>query len=348
MIWPLLFALIAGRHGAHDGQGRGGPETSPGGMGRPGATTPVARSVAGTPAWLSRALEHAEGPAWRGMAELLTPLGLDTVQVCRDSRGERLDFPGGRAHLQTGREEMLFLPRRRTALVWPKHARRPPPGVSIRVIGPDTAAGRPVMVAELALPGGRGRRLWVDTVLSTVLRGQRLGRAGGGPERRFLTLRVGEGCPGEAFAVPAGYKIVRRDEAPWSRHGRFRGERAGDDDGAAQAERRRVPGRARLRQALGFLPPQPRWLPSGWVYQEWALVELPEGPAAQLVVRGPGASVSLFAHRDGFGSPCGSEAFCSLDGDDNFLRVRAGDLVVDLLGPQDRSILERIGASLAP
>lgn len=240
---------------------------------------------AGPNEWLEQAMMGRPGSAWTARVVVDRPgsAGPDTATACREGTSERLDFRG-RSHWMAGDSSVFLKPDEKTAKVQPR--RRPPPAPpgGIQIVGKAVVLGRPVVVVELKDPHGSLHRFWVDTLLSVVLKTESPDGGHHGPDRQFLSISPGQGCPPGSFAVPADW-AVRRGPTP------------GGEQGGPPREgprRHEVAGPAELEAAVGFAPPPPPWLPSGFAPLGWAWVETREGKAGQILYGDGKRNVSLF------------------------------------------------------
>jgi len=247
----------------------------------------LATTSASAPAWLDQAFQGRPGSKWTGTVSVDKPgpgNDHDTGKACRDGTSERLDFPT-RSHFMAG-DTMVHLDHAaRTAWVGPRHRFPPPPDGGISIVRTEKFMGRTVAVVELQGPRGKGRRLWIDTTVPLVLRGERLSSDRGGPERQFLSLQVGVPCAANSFQIPAGWKVNHGAPPPPT-----------GPDGRTNVKHRRhsVANAKELVDAVGFTPPSPPWLPAGLAARSWAWVETREAKAAQILYDDGTRSVSIF------------------------------------------------------
>ena len=254
----------------------------------------VVATVSGRPAWLEQAFEGRAGSRWSASVAMDRPGPesiMDTGKACRDGTSERLDFAHG-SHFMAG-DSMVFLdPAARTAWVGKRFRFPAPPDAKIEIVRSETLLGRPVLVVEIQDPMGRGRRLWVDTTLPLVLRGEPLQRGprSPGPERQFLSIHAGVPCPAGSFRIPDGW--TRKQGPPPPPNG---------PEGRPDPRHRRhaVESPEALERAVGFAPPPPPWLPSGFTAMNWAWVETRQGKAAQILFGDGSRSVSIFYRPSG-------------------------------------------------
>jgi len=247
----------------------------------------LAASVSAAPAWLDQAFQGRPGSKWSGTVSVDRPgpgNAHDTGKACRDGTSERLDFRT-HSHFMAG-DTMVFLDNA-TKSAWVGHRRRfpPPPDGGFSIVRSEKFLGRTVSVVELQGPRGRGRRLWVDTLLPLVLKGEHLTPEPGGPERQFLSLQAGAPCGAGSFQIPSGWSRKRGQPPP-----------PPGPDGRPDAQHRRhsVSSAKELVEAVGFAPPSPPWLPTGFAARSWAWVETREGKAAQILYDNGAKSVSIF------------------------------------------------------
>jgi hypothetical protein len=247
---------------------------------------------------LDQAFWGRPGSAWSGTVVVERPGkgGQDTAQVCREGTSERLDFRDG--SLWMSGDSVVFLrPSDRSATVRPRrHQPLPPRGGDAKVVGTSRYLGRSVLEVELMGPLGRGRRVWVDTSLPVVLKGEPIGPGHLHlPERQFLSIRPGVGCAPSAFSIPAGWTV--------------RQESSRADSGGGRGRRHEASSLAEVVAAVGFEPPPPPWLPAGFAPRNWAWVDTREGPAAQILYSDGTRNLSLF-----WRAAQGPPPFCPADG----------------------------------
>jgi hypothetical protein len=244
-------------------------------------------SVSSAPAWLDQAFQGRAGSRWSGTVSVDRPgpaATRDTGKVCREGTSERLDFVS-HSHFMAG-DTMVFLDNAsRSAWTGPRRRFPSPPDGGCSIVRTEKLLGRTVSVVELQDPRGRGRRLWVDTTIPLVLRSEHLAPAPGGPERQFLSIQVGGGCPPGSFQIPAGWAI-KQGPPPAPR----------GPDGRVDAKHRRHPVSTlkELIDSVGFTPPPPPWLPPGFAARNWAWVETREGKAAQVLYDNGDKNLSIF------------------------------------------------------
>lgn len=250
---------------------------------------------AAPPAWLDQAFEGRPGSKWTASIAMERPgreAGTDTGKACREGTSERIDFRHG-SHFLAGDSAVFLDASSRTAWVGPRRRFPSRPDAEFAIVRTESFLGRQVVVAEIRDPRGRGRRLWVDTTLPLVLRSEPLGRERRGPDRQFLDLRPGVPCPAGSFKIPTGWTLRQGPPPPPK-----------GPDGRIPPERRRhaVATPEELAAVVGFAPPAPPWLPSGFVARNWAWVESRHGKAAQILYGDGDRSVSIF-YRPGTDEP---------------------------------------------
>lgn len=290
-------------------------------------------SAAGRPAWLEQAFEGRPGSRWTATVAMERPgpdAAVDTGNACREGTSERLDFAHG-SHFMAG-DSMVFLDAAsRTAWVGRRFRFPASPEAKIGILRSESLLGRKVVVVEIQGPRGRGRRLWVDTILPLVLRSEPLrpGPRQAGPERQFLSLRPGVPCPAGSFAIPSGW--TRRQGPPPPPEGP-----GGRPD--PRHRRHAVQSADALERAIGFAPPSPPWLPPGFVAQNWAWVETRQGKAAHILYGDGSRNLSIFFRKataeppplcptDGCKDPNGHAVYFGKQG--KFLLAATGDLGSD-------------------
>lgn len=255
---------------------------------------------------LDQAFRGRPGSRWSGTAIVERPgdRGSDTATICHEGTSERLDF-GEFAVWMAGDSLVMLRPRERSGFV---HPQRPlPPGMDARITGTDRYLGRSVLVMEIKGPMGHGRRLWVDTSLPAILKGEPLGKEGRrGPERQFLSIRPGVGCAPGSFQLPSGWTL-RKGPPPPPPDGP--GGPGGDGDQHRRHPRHEVANLAQLAAAVGFDPPPPPWLPAGFAPRSYGWVDTREGPAAQILYSNGKQNLSVFWRPAG-----GPPPFCPAGG----------------------------------
>ncbi len=237
--------------------------------------------------WLDQAFEGRPGSKWTATIAMERPgrdAGTDTGKACREGTSERIDFRHG-SHFLAGDSSVFLDAANRTAWVGPRPRWPSRPDARFDVVRTETLLGRQVVVAEIRDPRGRGRRLWVDTTLPLVLRSEPLDRERRGPDRQFLDLRPGVPCPPGSFKIPVGWT---------SRQGPPPPPKGPDGRIAPEHRRHAVATPDELASVVGFTPPAPPWLPSGFVARNWAWVESRHGKAAQILYGDGDQSVSIF------------------------------------------------------
>lgn len=248
-------------------------------------------AAAANPVWLEQAFVGRPGSKWTAVIVVDRPGSrgdLDTGKACRDGTSERLDLRHG-SHFLAGDSTVFLENATQTAWVGTRRRFPVPPGARIEILRTEQFLGRSVVVAEIRGPRGRGRRLWVDTLLPLVLRSEGLDTASDGrhdpPERQFLSLRPGVPCPKSAFRIPAGWDVkVGHPPPPTGLDGRVDPHR----------RRHQVESAAALAQAVGFTPPDPPWLPPGFAARSWAWVDTRRGKAAQILFDNGSRKISIF------------------------------------------------------
>ena len=273
------------------------------------------------PGWLDSALTGRTRRPWSGIVELEIPDGRrDTARVCGGPDGFRLDFRDGRAHWVHG-DTTAFLNSASKIVRMDTHREHMPgfpPGPLPVVVGRDVFLGRDALVLAQRGPRGGAHRMWIDTTMPLLLRGE-----GPGPgARRLLSLDLSRGCPSEAFVVPAGWKIEHLP-APM---------RPNEEASLAS-----------LANAVGFRLPQPTWLPAGFE------------PAGQSWMQGRGRRiahirwsdgariVSLFVSSGSRGfKDCEEGRICRSDGPDPAIVRRFDDVSVLVAAPLSPEEIQRI------
>jgi hypothetical protein len=258
---------------------------------------------------LDQAFRGRRGSRWSGTVLVERP-GRDvpdTALACREGTSERLDFRDGSLWM-TGDSTVFLRTKERSAIVLPRHHMPPPPDGNVKIVGQAKVLGRPVLVLELVGPGGHGRRVWMDTSLPAVLKGEPIGKDDHlPPERQFLAIRPGVGCPPNSFQIPAGWTVRQGGGPPEGgeerRHGR----------------RHEAASLSAMIAEVGFEPPPPPWMPAGFSAKNWAWVETREGKAAQIFYANGEKNISIF-WRPADGPP----PYCPKEG----CRDRKGQAVV--------------------
>lgn len=271
------------------------------------------------PGLLDSALSGQSRKPWSAVVELELPDGRrDTARACGGPNGFRLDFRDGRSHWVHGDTAAFLNAASRTARVDSRRGRMPPRMPPPFLIGRDTCLGREALVLAQRGPRGGAHRMWVDTTLPLLLRGE-----GPGPgARRILSLDVSRGCAPDVFAVPQGWK-VEHPPAP----------RTAREEASAVA----------LAQAVGFRIPQATWLPEGFepAGQGW----IPgRGRRVAHVRWSDGARiVSMFVSKGSRGfADCEEGRPCLSDGPDPALVRRFDDVSVLVVAPLPPEELQRI------
>jgi len=287
--------------------------------GKPGRPRP-------RPTWLDSAIMGRSRTAWSGRVELDRPDGRrDTADACGGPAGSRIDFRDGRAMWEAGDSMVLLDPATRTWRSRTRHGHGgPPPGMPAPVaFGRDTLLGRTVMVYSLRGPRGGAQRMWIDTSLPLLLRGE-----GPGPgARRMLQLEPGRTCPTTAFAIPSGWK---RNDPPHR-----------------PPPRQEAPDLASLQNAMGFRPPQPSWLPKGFEAAGQGWMEGRHHRMAHLRWSDGSRLISVFATRGRRAfDECDGEGPCRLGGPDPVVVRHLADLSVLVTGPLPPEDLRRIADGL--
>lgn len=250
---------------------------------------------------LDQAFRGRDGSRWSGTVLVERPGkdAPDTAQACREGKSERLDFRDG-ALWMAGDSSVFLRNRERVAVVHSRFRMPPPPPQdgNVKVVGRAKVLGRTVVVMDVAGPGGRERRVWVDTSLPAVLKGEPVRKGDHpGPERQFLSIRPGVGCAPNAFRVPAGWTVRKGGGPPEGGEERGHGRR---HEAASLAE---------VVAAVGFEPPPPPWLPDGFRPWNWAWVETREGKAAQIFYSDGTRNISVF-----WRSEVGAPPYCPHEG----------------------------------
>ena len=235
---------------------------------------------------LDQAFRGTAGSHWSGTVLVKRPGrdSPDTAQACREGTSERLDFRDGSLWM-AGDSAVFLRTAERTAFV---HSRRlmppPPPDANVKIVGQAKILGRPVLVLEITGPGGHQNRVWLDTSLPVVLKGEPIGNGDHhGPEREFLSIRPAGRCSGDAFRIPAGWTSRQGGGPP--------GEGGGERH---QGRRHEAASLAEVVAQVGFEPPQPPWMPVGFQPKSWAWVETREGKAAQIFYANGPKNISIF------------------------------------------------------
>lgn len=287
--------------------------------------------------WLDQAFQGRAGSRWSGTALVDRPggRGHDTARVCREGTTERLDFRDGSMWM-AGDSSVFLKTHDRSASIHPRHMPPPPSLVGhVNVKGQTRYLGRNVLLLEANDPFGRTHRFWVDTTLPAVLKGESVGDEGPHrPERQFLSIQAGTGCPPDAFRIPQGWTI-RRGQPPRS-----------DGSPPRDGERRHESASLQeLAKAVGFIPPSPPWLPSGFQVRSLAWVETRDGRAAQILYSDGHKNISVFWRMGGDPPPFCPEGGCK-DRRGNLVTFgRAGKLSLAVTGDIAPSDLERVAGN---
>lgn len=280
---------------------------------------------ASKPSWMDSAISGRSRLPWTGRVELDRPDGRkDTADACGGPSGSRIDFRDGRAMWDAGDSMVLLDPSARTWKSRPRPGHGGPhPGMPRPVaFGLDTLLGRSVVVYAVRGPRGGAMRLWVDTALPLLLRGE-----GPGPgARNMLLLRPGRGCPESSFSVPNGWTRRQRPPGPPPR-----------DEATVQA----------VEMAVGFALPKPTWLPPGFEPAGQGWMEGRHRRLAHLRWSDGSRLVSVFASRGKRAfRDCEGEGPCRLGGPDPAVARRMGDLSLLVTGPLPPQDLDRIADGL--
>ena len=281
---------------------------------------------------LDQAFRGRAGSRWSGTVLVERPGRAvpDTAQACREGTSERLDFRDGSLWM-AGDSSVFLRTKERMAVVRPRHHMPPPPDGGVKIVGQAKVLGRSVVVIELTGPGGHERRVWVDTSLPVVLKGEPVGKSDHhGPERQFLSIRDGAGCAQNAFQIPAGWTVRQGNASPEGGEERRHGLR---HEAASLAE---------VVAEVGFEPPSPPWLPVGFQPKNWAWVETREGKAAQIFYSNGTKNISIF-WRPADGPPpyCPSEGCRDRKGEAVFFG-QVGKLGLAVTGDLPPADLERV------
>ncbi|MBK8801246.1 MAG: hypothetical protein IPN71_04170 [Fibrobacteres bacterium] len=239
--------------------------------------------------WLREAFHGRPGSSWSAVATLEHRKGdLDTVRVCREGTSERLDFR--RRSLFLAADSSIWLEHeRKTARFSPRHLPPPPPPNGPKVVGRAQLLGREVLILEMAPPRGGTLRFWVDTSLPAVLKSVSVAAPpedslpGPPPQRQFLSIQPGVGCPAGSFSIPAGY--TRQRGGPGRRDDSTRREGPRRHEVASQEE---------LSKVVGFPIPAPPWMPQGYAPLDFAWVDVRGSKAAQVYYSNGKKRVSVF------------------------------------------------------
>ena len=271
------------------------------------------------PGWFDSAVSGRSRKPWSAVVELELPYGRrDTARACGGPDGFRLDFRDGRSHWVHGDTAAFLDATSKTVRMDARRGHLPPRMPPPLLIGRDTYLGREALVLAQRGPRGGAHRMWVDTTLPLLLRGE-----GPGPgARRVLSLDVSRGCSANAFVVPQGWKIDRLQPPPVPR------------EEASVAD---------LAKVVGFRIPQASWLPEGFepAGQGW----IPgRGRRVAHVRWSDGARiVSMFVSKGSRGFPdCEEGRHCLSDGPDPAIVRRFDDVSVLVVAPLPPEEIQRI------
>lgn len=310
---PLLLALSGGpdRHG--DG---------------PGDKSRHEAREHRTATWFDSAVTGRSRRAWSGVVELELPAGRrDTAKVCGGPNGFRIDFPNGKSLWESAGRQTFLDPATRTARQSKrghKGFRGPPPGMAAPIrLGSDTVAGRPAVVYAVRGPRGGSHRMWLDTTLPLLLRGE-----GPGPgARRILSLDLSRGCPQDAFQVPRGWAVEKGPPPP------------PPPVPVASSEE--------LERAVGFPVVRPSWLPAGFEPAGLGWIDGGRHRVAHLRWSDGSRLVSIFVHpRKRAFRDCEDDRPCPTGGPDPSVVRRLDGRSILVTGPLDPSDLKRIADGL--
>lgn len=278
--------------------------------------------------WFDSALTGRSRHVWAGVVELELPAGRrDTAKVCGGPGGFRIDFANGKSLWEAGNLQTFLDPANRTARQsrrGHKGFRGPPPGMPAPVrLGTDTVAGRAAVVYAVRGPRGGAHRMWLDTTLPLLLRGE-----GPGPgARRILSLDLSRGCPQDAFQVPRGWTVEKGPPPP------------PPPVPVASFEE--------LEQAVGFPVPRPGWLPAGFEPAGLGWIGGERHRAAHLRWSDGSRLVSIFVHpRKRAFRECEDDRPCPPGGPDPAVVRRLDGRSILVTGPLDPSDLKRIADGL--
>ncbi|HNY31324.1 MAG TPA: hypothetical protein PKO15_10595 [Fibrobacteria bacterium] len=294
--------------------------------------------------WLRESFHGRNGSSWSAVATIERPGGrLDTVRVCREGTSERLDF-AHRSILMAGDSIVQLDHERRKVRLTPRHFPPPPPD-GPKQVGKARILGRDVLILEMAPPDGSVLRFWVDTALPAVLKTTSSGKPASHPppgppdrpprqpppQRNFLSIQPGVGCPVGSFSIPSDYS-----------RGRGGSGKRGDPTRREGPRRHEVGSEEALTKAVGFPIPKPAWIPDGFTARDWAWVEIRGSKAAQVFYSNGKQRVSLFWKRSD--EP---PQFCPSGGCKDFKgRVvvfrKSGPFVLAVTGDLSGEDLERI------
>ena len=244
---------------------------------------------------LDQAFHGRPGARWSGTAIVERPgdHASDTATICHEGTSERLDF-GEFAVWMAGDSMVMLRPQEKSGFVHPQFPH--PRGMEAKIIGADRYLGRNVLTMEVKGPFGHGRKLWVDTSLPAILKGEPLGKEGRrGPERQFLSIRPGVGCPPGSFQLAAGWTLRKGPPPPPPGGPVGPGGPGGEADGQRRHHpRHEVANLAELTAAVGFEPPPPPWLPAGFAPRSYGWIDSREGMAAQILYSNGKQNLSVF------------------------------------------------------
>lgn len=285
------------------------------------------RRQAVRPTWFDSAMTGRARKSWSGVVELELPSGRrDTAKVCGGPRGFRIDFRNGRSMWDAG-DSSAFLDASSKS-VRPGRMRSghggPPPGMPMPVrYALDTLLGRPAVVYTQRGPFGGAHRMWVDTTIPLLLRGE-----GPGPgARRLLSLDLSRGCPADAFTVPAGWTRALEPPPPPPRH-----------------EESSIPA---VEKAVGFAIPRPSWVPPGFEPAGQSWFQGRRRPMAHLRWSDGARLISLFVHPGDRGfEDCQDQRPCRLGGPDPVVVRHGPDVSTLVTGPLDPEDLRRFSQGL--
>lgn len=277
------------------------------------------------PGWLDSALEGRTRKPWSGLVELERPDGRrDTARVCGGPSGFRLDFRDGKAHWTHGDTTASLNSASRTIrLATGRAQHRPPPGPPPVLFGTDIVLGHKTLVFSQRGPRGGAHRMWVDTSMPLLLRGE-----GPGPgARRVLSIDLSHGCPADAFVLPQGWKVEQPPRRPPMPH-----------EEASLAS---------LEQEVGFRLPRPLWLPAGFEPAGQSWMEGRRRRIAHLRWSDGARIVSLFVAKGSSGfKDCDDERPCQRGGPDPVMVRHLADISVLVTAPLPPEVIKRISDGL--
>lgn len=278
--------------------------------------------------WFDSAMTGKSRRPWSGVVELELPAGRrDTAKVCGGPGGFRIDFPNGKALWEADGRQTFLDPSTRTARQsrrGHKGFRGPPPGMGAPIrLGQDTVAGRFAVVYAVKGPRGGTHRMWMDTTLPLLLRGE-----GPGPgARRMLSLDLSRGCAQDAFRIPQGWTQTEGPPPP--------------------PPPVPVASLAELETAVGFPVPRPGWLPPGFEPAGLGWIEGGRHRVAHLRWSDGSRLVSVFVHpRKRAFRDCEDDRPCPPGGPDPSVVRRLDGRSVLVTGSLDPRELRRIADSL--